>query len=215
MSRKSVAAQIEKRRSVVSANLLAGNTYRQIAAGLGVSIGTVSNDVKMLLRQWKRENIQTINDWKILAIERINRLIMAIWLDADKGDEGAIATFIKLEKRLSEISGYDAPLVPDDAEIKVPAVLPTLPADVLSPAFLDVYRDIRDRIGIRRVDHSAHARRDDTERREARRQREYRGGHYREICRTAARWDGSTDHRQARIARILNRAFSPFYMRDT
>lgn len=109
MSRKARLAQIEQRRKIVAANLLAGNNYRRIAESLGVSLGTVAKDVSILIKQWESANVEIIDDWKTMSIERLNRMLLAVWEKASSGDKDAIEIALKLEKRMSEIVGYNAP----------------------------------------------------------------------------------------------------------
>ena len=53
-------AEIENRRTeVVAANLLAGLNYRDMASGLDVSLGTIANDVKIILGRWQKEQVET------------------------------------------------------------------------------------------------------------------------------------------------------------
>jgi hypothetical protein len=97
VSRKNREAEREMRRKKVAANLLAGMNYREMAAALGVSIGTIANDVKIILGRWQREQVETVDEWVQIEEKRIDRAINAIWNDILDGNLGAIDRLIRLQ----------------------------------------------------------------------------------------------------------------------
>lgn len=100
----------EMRRARVAANLVAGLNYREIASALGVSVGTVSNDVQALLKQWRSEQIETAAEWSTLNVKRLDRAINAIWAKVAEGDLGAIDRLQKLIEQQGRLRGFDQSL---------------------------------------------------------------------------------------------------------
>lgn len=104
---KKKSLELEKRRTIVAANILAGLNYRDIAAALDVSIGTVANDVKMILKRMRAEQVETIEEAALVDLRRIDVLINGIWDKAKKGDLSAIDRMERLLRRRAEMLGYD------------------------------------------------------------------------------------------------------------
>ena len=109
MSRKNRRAQIEERRKKVAANLLGGLTYRQMAGALDVSLGTIANDVKIILGRWEREQVQDVSEWVELESRRLERMLNAIWNDAIDGKSSAIDRALRIMERRAKLLGLDAP----------------------------------------------------------------------------------------------------------
>ena len=109
MSRKSSQAQREMRRKQVAANLTGGMNYRDMAEALDVSIGTVANDVKIIMGRWEREQADQFNEWVALEQRRLDRLLNAIWDKALAGELGAIDRVLSIEARRAKLLGLDAP----------------------------------------------------------------------------------------------------------
>lgn len=99
--------EIEDRRKVVAANMLAGATYRDIAAELGVSTGTIANDFKQILKHWRKHYTRDIDEWVKIQLRRLDVLINAIWEDARNGDKQAIDRVLKLMERQEKLLGID------------------------------------------------------------------------------------------------------------
>ena len=113
MSKKNRAAQIEERRIKVSANLLAGLTYRQMGKALDVSIGTIAKDVKIILGRMQKEQIVNAEDWVTLELSRIDRAMNAIWGQITDSDSKtrlhAIDRMVKLMELRSKYLGLFMP----------------------------------------------------------------------------------------------------------
>lgn len=95
---------------MVSANLLAGLTYRQMAEALNVSLGTITSDVATIIGRWKKEQIKDAGEYVELEIIRLDRALNAIWTKVQDGDQGAIATMLKIQERRAKYRGLDAPV---------------------------------------------------------------------------------------------------------
>jgi hypothetical protein len=110
MSRKNQEAEVELRRKKVAANLLGGLNYRQMAEALGVSIGTISSDVKIILGRWQREQVKDACDYVQMELVRLDRALNAIWDRVLEGDLKAIETMLKIEERRARLLDLDAPI---------------------------------------------------------------------------------------------------------
>ncbi len=106
---KSKSAIREQRRQTVAANLLAGLNYRAIAEGLGVSLGTVANDVKIVMKRWRKEQLEAASEVAQLELVRLDRALFGIWSDVQAGDTASIHTMLKLMERRAKLLGLDAP----------------------------------------------------------------------------------------------------------
>lgn len=104
----------EERRKKVAANLLAGLDYREMADALHCSIGTVSNDVKIILGRWRAEQVATADKWMDLQTKRLDRALNAIWGKVESGDPQAIDRLQSLIKQQGNLRGFERP-----AELKV------------------------------------------------------------------------------------------------
>ena len=91
----------------MAANLLAGLNYREIAEALGVSIGTVSADVQLLVRRWRAEQVGDISQWQALNVKRLDRAINAIWGEVADGNLQAIDRLQKLIEQQGRLLGFD------------------------------------------------------------------------------------------------------------
>ena len=106
---KAKKLELEQRRKVVASNILAGANYRDISAALGVSLGTVANDVKMVLQRWQKENVQVLDEHLQIDLRRIDTALNAIWADVQDGKYGAIDRLLRLLERRAKMIGYDQP----------------------------------------------------------------------------------------------------------
>jgi hypothetical protein len=109
MSRKKKEAEIEMRRKVVAANLLAGLNYREMGDALGVSVGTIKTDVDIIIGRWQREQIATVAQYVALGERRLDRALNAIWPMVQDGKFPAIDRLLKIEERRAKMRGTDAP----------------------------------------------------------------------------------------------------------
>ena len=77
--------QIEQRRKIVAANLLAGATVREIAVALNVAASTVSKDTAAILDEWKTVYADAADRYVDLQMRRLDVLLNAVWDDARGG----------------------------------------------------------------------------------------------------------------------------------
>ena len=87
----------------------AGMHYKDIAAKLGVSVGSVHNWVK----EWSEEyTLQTEEHFQSIRSESLARLdtaLTAIWPQVRKGEKGAVESMLKIEAHRAKLLGLEAP----------------------------------------------------------------------------------------------------------
>ena len=88
---------------------LAGYTTREIATMLHTSASTVSEDMKVLTREWMAEAQENRASAIGLDVARLDALIHAIWEKAVGGDLPAIREVVRLLERRAKVMGLDAP----------------------------------------------------------------------------------------------------------
>lgn len=86
---------------------LAGASYRQIAVSVGASLKTVYLDVQRMLREYASEPAEQVRN---AELGRLDRLLLAHWPAAVKGDYRATATVLSIMDRRARLLGLDAPL---------------------------------------------------------------------------------------------------------
>jgi IS30 family transposase len=102
--------QREARRVRVAALLLAGvRDQSKIAEQLDVNQSTISRDIKAIEARWAESAVQDIAAAKGQDIERIERLISALWSDALKGKWLATDRVLALMQHRAKLLGLEAP----------------------------------------------------------------------------------------------------------
>jgi hypothetical protein len=106
--------EVEQRRAIVAANILAGMSYREIAralqnSGHTVTHETVRKDFQAILRQYNEEHQEVAARIVVIEDRRLNHALNAIWSKVENGDLGAINTMIRVMERRARMSGIDAP----------------------------------------------------------------------------------------------------------
>ena len=92
---------IERRRKVVAANVLAGATYREIAASEGVSVGTIARDVKAILKDLNQHYRKDAKEWRTIQLRRTDVMLNAIWEHVRNG------SLIHIDRALKLIAQQD------------------------------------------------------------------------------------------------------------
>jgi len=85
----------------------AGATYQQIADTLGYSVAGAEKAVKSALADMKHEPAQELI---ILERARLDALLMGIWAQAVKGNQGAIDRALRIMERRAKLLGLDMPV---------------------------------------------------------------------------------------------------------
>lgn len=105
-SRRVQAAEREK---AAFALRIAGATYAQIGAQLGVTGCAAHKMVKRVLERTRGETDAEAVELRRLETERLDALQVALWGLASKGDAGAIDRILKIMERRARLLGLDAP----------------------------------------------------------------------------------------------------------
>jgi transposase len=103
------ATTIEQRRERVSAMVLAGVTYRQIAAELDVSPTTVAGDVQVLRDAWRERYTSHYHEHAALELAKLEQVERRLWRQTAEGKLAAMETWIKLSRRRAQLLGLDRP----------------------------------------------------------------------------------------------------------
>lgn len=116
-NRKRAAANVEvmrvaARRARITKFLLAGVTYRDIAVREGVSLGTVANDRKAIIQEWRSGCLDALHEHITLDLVRLERLIerLTVQMAAKEfdGDPRVFAVYVQVLKRKAALLGLDA-----------------------------------------------------------------------------------------------------------
>lgn len=99
----------EERRSNVAQLLKGRMSYRQIASALGVSLGTVSSDVKVIEQRWVEEQLSHIKKHKARDLAIIDDAVRGLTTKVRAGDPAAVDKLLKCIERRAAMLGYDAP----------------------------------------------------------------------------------------------------------
>lgn len=108
---------IEQRRLNVAGQILGGLGYRELARQLNVSIGTIANDVKMILSRLQKEQDADLGLYVALEIHRIDFAMNAIWDKVRTGNFGAIDRMVMLQNQRAK---YQRTQVPPQIELSGP-----------------------------------------------------------------------------------------------
>ena len=107
----------EERRRIVLANIKSGTSYRTIAEHLGVSVGTVAADVKIILERLKKESLKDAEQHRRIECQRIDHALNALWPKISGGDIQAINTMVRLMERRAKLLGLDEQIGTNDNPI--------------------------------------------------------------------------------------------------
>lgn len=87
--------RIESRRVQVAELLLQGNTYRKIAAELGIkSTKTIFDDVEAIIGQWRKEQKHNVDEWVALELSKVGQIETKAWAAWERSleDEETVST---------------------------------------------------------------------------------------------------------------------------
>ena len=96
---------ITNRRRMVSANLLAGATYREIANALKVSPATIASDYRAIIAEWREHYAKKADELLNIQLRRYDVLLNAIWDRAKNGDTQAIDRALTIMDKQNALMG--------------------------------------------------------------------------------------------------------------
>ena len=103
-------AATEERRMRVSAMLLARVQQREMARRESVSLGTITNDIAVIRRNWRDRMAESYNAHVAEEVAKLDWLERGLMAHALKGDDyDAIDRLIKIMDRRARLLGLDAP----------------------------------------------------------------------------------------------------------
>jgi hypothetical protein len=101
------AAELEAKEAKVLELRRAGFTFQRIAEEVGYA--TPSGAQRALERIMTRNVPQAPDEFRWQELDRLDRMQVALWPRAMKGDDRAIGTIVKLMERRAKLVGIDAP----------------------------------------------------------------------------------------------------------
>jgi len=99
---------MEKRRIEVAKLVDGSATQREIADKLGISVGTVNNDIRALRKLWREQQVENVNGIMAEDLHRVSAAMKAIWPMVEAGSLKAIDRLIRLIAQRAAILGYEA-----------------------------------------------------------------------------------------------------------
>lgn len=103
------AQEIAERR-VKAFNLRkAGATYRDIAKQLEVTHATIVQDIKAVMKELQKTQLEEAADYRSLELERLDAMQVQLWPQANKGNHGAVDRVLRIMERRAKLLGLDAP----------------------------------------------------------------------------------------------------------
>ncbi|QEP42158.1 hypothetical protein D5085_02790 [Ectothiorhodospiraceae bacterium BW-2] len=101
-------ATAETRAAVLKLRL-AGKTLAEIGQILGISTTTAHRHIKKTLAEYRNQQQETISELVTLELARLERLQVAIFIEAAEGNLKAIDRVLKIMERRAKLTGLDAP----------------------------------------------------------------------------------------------------------
>lgn len=87
-----------------------GKSYDEIGTALGISRQAAFKLVKKAMEDSAKRTAESSDHLRAIELIRLDAMRKAIWDKVDIGDLSAIDRAIKISKRMSELSGIDAPI---------------------------------------------------------------------------------------------------------
>ena len=97
--------EIENRRAIVAANLLAGATYREIATVVNMDHTTIIRDRRAILDDWKKHYTEDYDRLVAQQARRYDILLNGLWAAAAGGDLAKLDRVLKIMERQDRILG--------------------------------------------------------------------------------------------------------------
>lgn len=101
--------EIAARRAQVAAFRLSHFTQRQIAARLGVSVGTINEDLRAIRDEWQARRATHYDDWVGEELAKLDRLEQSLMGMALQGQHQATDRILSIMDRRARLIGLDRP----------------------------------------------------------------------------------------------------------
>lgn len=88
----------------------AGLSIRAIALRLDVDPSTIHSDIKVMLAESIKENVNNADQMRVLELERLDDMLLRITPQISNGHLGAIAQAIRISERRAKLLGLDMPI---------------------------------------------------------------------------------------------------------
>lgn len=103
------AAEIEARRQRVATMRLAHLSQREIAEQLGVSLGTVNQDLRAIRDEWLERRVSAYDEWVAEELAKLDRIEKIFFPKILAGDLGATDRVFSAMDRRARLLGLDKP----------------------------------------------------------------------------------------------------------
>jgi len=100
---------VEVRRTEALRLRVAGTTYEKIADALEIGLATAHNDVQVMLAERREQAAEDADEIRDLELDRLDRAIVLVLKQIEKGNLGAVDRLVKLNERRCKMLGLDAP----------------------------------------------------------------------------------------------------------
>jgi hypothetical protein len=88
---------------------IGGASYRAIGEQLGITESGAAKAVKRAMKRIADEVKENAEQYRDLQLERLDKMLLAVWSDAIKGSYGAVDRVLKIEYQRAKLLGLDAP----------------------------------------------------------------------------------------------------------
>lgn len=88
---------------------MAGFSYPEIAAKLGIAVGTAHKYVAGSIAKTRQEAAETAEEIRTLEVSRLDKMLAVLAPMAESGDMQAIDRILKIQERRAAYLGLDAP----------------------------------------------------------------------------------------------------------
>ena len=114
---------------------LEGHKYRDIAKELGISVGLVSRDIKIIIDEYAEKPVSEYRNKHIARLEYLAK----VWWEKALKDEKAVTAFIKIQERLARLLGMDSA-----EKLQVESTVKNITVKVVAPKPKQVQGEVLD-----------------------------------------------------------------------
>lgn len=99
------ACSIEQRKAKAIDLYLKGHTQREIAAILGVSLGTINSDITAVRAEWRQERVADYDEHRQVRAQQIGRAMVAAWNAWERSQKDAESIKVSVTKGRTDKEG--------------------------------------------------------------------------------------------------------------